>query len=224
MEDSLKQLEANSETSSEIANSWNTSHEKLLAAIGDKSNCMRWMHSKSQLYYESWNFWLTIPNVAVSALAGSATIGLTGLFSGSVQTSATVVIGIMTLSSGVLTSINQFMKTSQFAEAHRIAALAYGKLHRVISNELALRRDQRTNAQSFLKLVRTEQDKLEESSPIIHGRIIRAFNHKVESNTTLEKPEIVGDLDHVVINTSTKPSDMPPMPALRSVSVITNQR
>jgi len=203
MEETLKKLEDVSDTSSEIANTWNSSHEILLASIGDKANCMRWMHTQSQLHFERLNFWFTIPSVAVTALAGSATIALPRL-STDQQQAATVIVGCMTLTSGLLTSINQFMKTPQFSEGHRIASLAYSKMHRVISSELALRRDQRSPAQGFLKMIRMEQDRLEESSPIILDSIIRLFNHKVESNITLEKPEIVGDLDHIAINTAVR--------------------
>ena len=157
MEDSLKKLENTSETSSDIANSWNSSHETLLASIGDKANCMRWMHTQSQVYYDRWNFWLSVPSVTLTAFAGSATVSIT-IISPNIQTGITVVIGIITILTGVLTSINQLIKAPQYSEAHRIASIAYGKLFRVISNELALRRDQRVNAQDFLKIVRTEQD------------------------------------------------------------------
>lgn len=204
MEESLKKLEDNSESSSDIANSWNSAHETLLASIGDKANCMRWMHTQSQIYYDRWNFWLTIPSVAFTALSGSACIGLTR-FDASAQETATIVVGAVTIVSGIMTSINQILKSAQFSEGHRLSSISYGKLFRVISNELALRRDQRTNAQEFLKVIRTEQDRLEESSPIIHGNIIRRFNAKVESNVTLEKPEIVGELDHIHVNMSIKP-------------------
>jgi len=204
MEESLKKLEDTSESSSDIANSWNSAHETLLASIGDKANCMRWMHTQSQLYYDRWNFWLTIPSVAFTALSGSACIGLTRFDAGA-QATATIVVGAITIVSGIMTSINQILKSAQYSEGHRLASISYGKLFRVISNELALRRDQRTNAQEFLKVIRTEQDRLEESSPIIHGNIIRRFNEKVETNVTLEKPEIVGELDHIHVNMSSKP-------------------
>ena len=204
MEESLKKLEDTSESSSDIANSWNSSHETLLASIGDKANCMRWMHTQSQIYYDRWNFWLSIPSVTLTALAGATTIGLTQL-NENAQIYVTVITGIVTIATGVLTSINQLIKAPQSGEGHRIATIAYGKLYRVISNELALRRDQRTNAQEFLKVIRLEQDRLEESCPVIHENIIRTFNAKVESNATLEKPEIVGELDHIHVNMSTKP-------------------
>jgi hypothetical protein len=204
MDESLKKIEDTSQSSTDIANTWNSAHETLLASIGDKANCMRWMHTESQIYYDRWNFWLSIPSVTLTALAGSATIGTIQL-PAQAQTIVSICIGIVTISTGILTSINQLLKAPQFSESHRIASIAYGKLYRVISNELALRRDQRAPAQEFLKIIRTEQDRLEESCPVIQSNIIRRFNNKVESNATLEKPEIVGELDHRRINMSSKP-------------------
>jgi hypothetical protein len=204
MEESLKKLEDTSESSSDIANTWNSAHETLLASIGDKANCMRWMHTQSQVYYDRWNFWLSVPSVTLTALAGATTIGLTQL-NPLAHTYVTIIVGVTTIATGVLTSVNQLIKAPQSSEGHRIASIAYGKLYRIISNELALRRDQRTNAQEFLKVIRVEQDRLEESCPVIHSNIIRRFNKKVESNATLEKPEIVGELDHIRVNMSSKP-------------------
>jgi hypothetical protein len=162
------------------------------------------MHTESQIHYDRWNFWLSIPSVTLTALAGATTIGLTQL-SPTAQVYITIIVGVVTISTGVLTSINQLIKAPQSSEGHRISSIAYGKLYRVISNELALRRDQRADAQEFLKVIRTEQDRLEESCPVIHSHIISKFNDKVETNATLEKPEIVGELDHIHVNMSSKP-------------------
>jgi len=205
MEERLEKMEEdNSETSSEIASTWNSSHEDLLCSIADRSNCYRWLHNKCQMHFEYFNFYLTIPSVAISTLAGSATIGLQSLFKEGQREAAATVIGLMTLGVGILTSVNQFMKTSQNSEAHRIAAIAYGKLHRVIASELTLRRDQRLNALDFLKVVRTEQDRLQETCPNILDCIITKFNVQFKDRVELEKPEIVGDLDHVVPNRSVR--------------------
>ncbi len=115
------------------------------------------------------------------------------------QMAATTVIGLVSIFSAVLITMNQYVKSQQMMEAHRSAALAYGKLHRVIMNELALRRDQRQNALEFLKLVRTEQDRLENSSPSILPKIIQKFNVQF-ADRDIEKPEIAGDLDEVTVN------------------------
>ena len=108
MDDKLEQLEENSQTSSEIASTWNSSQEVLLAAIGDRSNCYRWMHNKCQAVFESFNFYLTMPSIVVSTLAGSATIGLPTMFPDpTVNKYVSISVGLLTLSTGILTSINQ---------------------------------------------------------------------------------------------------------------------
>lgn len=194
-----------SQTSTEIAATWNSGHEELLASIADRANCSRWLHSKCQNIYQRWNVLLSIPSIVVSTVAGSATIGMPGVTNDPIVTRwATIAIGIMTLSSGVLTTINQYMKTAQCAEAHRAASVAYAKLHRLISVELAIRRDQRVNALEFLRSIRDEQDKLTDNAPTILEKVIKEFKLEFESNSDLQKPEIAGNLDHVKINRNIK--------------------
>jgi len=206
MDDNLAKLDdSDSATSSEIAATWNSSQENLLASIGDRSNCLRWMHTHCQTYFSHYNFILTVPSIAVSALAGSATIGLPA-FMPNVDSRQYVnlVMGLMIIGTGVLTSINQYMKCAQLAEAHRAASLAYGKLHRIISCELSLRRDQRLQSSEFIKVIRAEQDRLQEISPDIINYVIDKFRKEFDAVAELEKPEIAGDLDHILVNRSQK--------------------
>jgi hypothetical protein len=91
------------------------------------------------------------------------------------------------------------MKSAQLVEAHRTAALAYGKLYRVILTELSMHRSSRGNPFTFLKMIRSEQDRLQETSPTVLPHIIAAFNARFKENTHLQRPEITGDLDHIVI-------------------------
>lgn len=203
MEEKLEKLEDTSETSSVIASTWNSSHEALLASIGDRCNCYRWLHEKCQTTFDKYNFYLTVPSVIISTLAGSATIASPSMLPETSQKTAGIVIGLCTLACGVLTSVNQYMKTSQFAESHRLSAIAYGKLHRVIASELALRRDQRASALDFIKIVRSEQDRLQETSPNILDTVIEEFRRQFK-DIAADKPEIVGDIDRVQINVEQK--------------------
>lgn len=203
MEEKLEKLEDTSESSSEIAHTWNSSHELLLASIGDRCNCYRWLHEKCQAIFEKYNFYLTIPSVIISTLAGSATIASPSMLSEQNQKAAGIIIGLSTLACGVLTSVNQYMKTAQYAEAHRLAAIAFGKLHRVIASELALRRDQRANALDFIKIVRSEQDRLQETCPNILDPAIDEFRKEFK-DIAADKPEIVGDITRVRINVEQK--------------------
>jgi hypothetical protein len=179
--------------------SWQTEEETLLAAIGDRCNGYQWLHAQSQTHFENVNFGLTVPSIILSAITGSVTIGLTSLFSTEYQTIATTVLGSLTIGAGVLTTINQYMKSASLAEGHRVAALAYGKLYRAILTELSLTREKRQPVAEFLKMVCAKQDRLQEMSPSISPRIIAAFNKTVAHNDTLERPEIAGDLDHIVV-------------------------
>jgi hypothetical protein len=189
---------------SSINSTWNSFQEELLKGISERSNCMRWLHNQCQLHFESMNFWLTIPNVIISTLNGSFTMSLNALFPDpGTQTIATTIIGLVSILSAVLITMNQYVKSQQMMEAHRSAALAYGKLHRIIGNELAMRRDQRQNALEFLKLVRTEQDRLENSSPSVLPSVIIKFNRQF-ADRDIEKPEIAGDFDETAVNSASK--------------------
>lgn len=191
-----------SETPSVIAATWNTAQESLLKGISERSNGMRWLHNQSQIHFDNMNFYLTIPNVIITTVNGSITMSLNSLFPDPAsQKAALTIIGLISIFSAILTTINQYVKSAQMSEAHRTSAIAYGKLHRIITNELALRRDQRPNSMEFLKAIRTEQDRLENSSPTILSKIILRFNTQF-ANRNIEKPEITGDLDEVNINRS----------------------
>jgi len=183
---------------------WSEAQEKLLKAIAERSNCMRWLHTQCNLYFENFNFYLTIPNIVISTVNGSITMSISSLFPDS-QKEATTIVGLVSLLSAILLTINQYVKSQQMAESHHAAGLSYGKLHRTVMNELALRRDQRTNGMIFLQHVRTEIDRLESTAPSILPYVIRSFN-KQFTNRTIERPEVTGDLDEVEVNTSVDPS------------------
>jgi len=198
--DPLPDDEKSSEIGSTDSSSWNGSQEDLMKSISERSNCMRWLHTQCSIYFENVNFYLTIPNVVISTLNGGFTMSLTALFpNGDQQKAATTIIGLISIFSAMLITMNQYIKSQQMMESHRSAGLGCGKLHRMISNELALRRDQRTNALDYLKYVRMEQDRLESTSPSILPHIIARFNIQFKDKD-IEKPEITGDLDTVEIN------------------------
>ncbi len=193
-----------SASGSDASSGWNTHQEQMLKAVSERSNCMRWLHNECMLHFESMNFYLTIPNVIISTLNGSFTMSLDSLFPDKdSQKGAQTVIGLISIFSAVLITMNQYVKSQQMMEAHRAATLAYSKMYRNITNELSLRRDQRSNVFEFLKLIRAEQDRLESTAPSILPKVIMKFNKQFAEHQ-IEKPEIAGDLDATLINTESK--------------------
>lgn len=191
----------------DILDTWNESQEILLKTICERSNCMRWLHTQCISYYDSLHFCLTIPNIIITTVNGSVTMSISSLFTNPHdQQTALTVVGLISLFSAALLTINQYIKSQQMSESHRIASIAYSKLYRTIMNELALRRDQRVNGLDFLNIVRSEIDRLESTSPSVLPFVIRKFNKKFLKNS-IEKPEITGDLDEVYINTTSQESN-----------------
>ena len=178
---------------------WTSEEESLIAGIGDRCNGFQWLHTQCQVRFENCNFYLTIPSIAITAITGSVTIGLNSLFPIEYQTLATTILGALTIGTGVLTTFNQYMKSAQLIEAHKSAALAYGKLYRLILTELSQHRSTRGDPQVFLRTVRNEQDRLQETSPTVLPHIIELFKYTFKDNKLLQKPEITGDLDHIII-------------------------
>jgi hypothetical protein len=192
--------EGSVDSASDMSTCWNDTQESLLKGISERCNCMRWLHTQSNQYFDTLNFYFTIPNVIISTLNGSFTMALGSLVPdpGAQKTGQTI-IGLISIFSAILITMNQYVKSQQMMEAHRASGLSYGKLYRLIMNELSLRRDQRVNGLEFLKTVRTEIDRLENTSPSILPHIIVRFNSQF-ANRDIEKPEITGDLDEVEIN------------------------
>jgi len=156
---------------------WGDSEEELLAKWADKATCYRWMHDKAEKMYTRWNMAMTIPVIVLSTLTGTANFGLSSMVPPDLQSYAQLGIGGVSLITGMISTIANFLRYAQGMEAHRGAAISWGKLHRKISVELSLPRDQREVAMDFLLVCRSELDRLIEQSPSIPDEIVDSFTN-----------------------------------------------
>lgn len=177
---------------------YNSHLEELIASEAEKALALRWLHDQSEKRYAQFNTYIAIPVICISTLAGTASIGQDTLFGG--DRAAPVVIGMMSLTVSVLNVISNFFAWAKRAEGHRISSINYGKLHRWIAIELALPREQRVPAKHFLKEIRSQIDRLNETSPPVPQKVIDMFQLKmknIKKNVTL--PEICNDLQNVEV-------------------------
>jgi len=117
----------------------------------------------------------TIPAIILSTISGTASFAQ-GSLPVSMQTMAPMVIGSVNIFIGILTTIQQYLKISEYNESHRVSAIAWDKFARNIRIELAKHPDERsTDAGHFLKTNRDEFDRLMETSPSIPIRIVDEF-------------------------------------------------
>lgn len=174
---------------------WGPEHESVLAEWADKSNCYNWLHTKCNEKFHSLHIWYTIPVIVMSTLTGTANFAQNKI-PASFRGYATMIIGAVNITAGIITTIQQFLKISELNEAHRVASLAWDKFYRKIKVELCKNPDERTPVVEFFKSATEEYDRLMEASPSIEADVLLLFNRKFGNKFTDEfaKPEICDSL------------------------------
>jgi hypothetical protein len=182
-------------------NGWTKSQEELMAAWADIAACYRWMHDKAEKRFSHLNLSMSIPIIILSTLTGTANFGIDSIVGDNLthKKYASFIIGSVSLITGILGTLSNFLRFAQFQESHRVASVSWGKFQRLIAVELALHPNDRADCMDFLKLCRAELDRLIEQSPAIPPDVINAFENKFGKMEKIEKPEICGDIDHTKV-------------------------
>lgn len=177
---------------------WSTPLEQLLKAEGEKCLSYYWLHSQAEQYYSKCNTWLAIPVIVLSTISGAGSIGAESLFPD--FPASGILIGFISISVGVMNTINNYFAFAKRAEGHRIASINYGKLHRLLSVELALPRGERTQADALVKSIREQMDRLLETAPAIPPQTILRYKSRFEQETDVSHPVETNGLDPIQVN------------------------
>lgn len=155
---------------------WNSRLEEFFADTGEKSLCYAWCHKQAEALYSNRTVWIDIPVIILSTLTGSVSVGSQSLFGDNAI--APVVIGGVVLLTSIMTTVSSYFAWARRAESHKQAGLAWAKLYRFLSVELALPRVERMSPTDLLKFVRTEYDQLMEKSPLLPRPVVSVFRDK----------------------------------------------
>jgi hypothetical protein len=197
---------------------YNSHLEELVASEAEKSLCLRWLHDQSEKRYAHFNTIIQFPIIVISALAGTASIGQDSLFGKS--EAAPIVIGMMSLTVTIMNVISNFFGWAKRSEGHRISGVNYGKLHRWIAIELALPRDQRVPAKHFLKEIREQVDRLNETSPPVPQIVINSFRTTMKNlKDNVSVPEICNEIHNVEVYRGTNRDDISEQEDTASVQI-----
>ncbi len=181
-------------------NGWNRQLENLVAEWADKASCYQWMHQKTEVRFQRFNYYFTIPVIVMSTLTGTANFATSSIASGEQeQKLVTFGIGAISLIAGIISTVANFLRYAQGSEAHRVAAISWGKFQRFISIELSLHPNERMDAMSFLKMGRIELDRLIEQSPPIPTKTVEEFYVAFRDKKDIKRPEIAGGIEHTRI-------------------------
>jgi hypothetical protein len=186
-------------TSRAPTNGWTVEQEELLAEWSDKGLCYRWLHDKTEKKYTRMNAMFTIPIIILSTLTGTASVGLDSFVPVNFQKSAQGIVGGVSILTGIIGTVANFLRYAQGMEAHRAACISWGKIQRKIAVELALSPIHRSECTEFLKICRAEMDRLIEQSPTIPDEIIGQFENQFREIKNVKRPEVCNSLEHTHI-------------------------
>jgi hypothetical protein len=175
-------------------NGWSFEHDELLANWGDKAACYTWMHDATQRKFARINMSLGIPVIVFSTISGTANFGISTIFPPGFNY-GNAVIGVLSLITGVISTVSNFLGYAQSEEAHRIAGVQWSKFKRTIETELSINPNERKDASEFIKYCKAELDRLMEQSPIIPQVIIDRFTKTFRKVKGVKMPEICNKLE-----------------------------
>jgi hypothetical protein len=177
-------------------NGWTREIEKLMAEWADKAICYRWMHEKTERIYKSKDYAYMFPVIILSTITGAANFALDSYITNpDDKKNAQLIIGSLSIVTGIISTIANRLGYASGSEAHKGTAVMWGKFQRLIAIELSLHPNERTDCMHFLKMCRTELDRLIEQSPTIPDNVIQACKKEFAHYPKVRKPEIVGDID-----------------------------
>jgi hypothetical protein len=186
----------NSEAPLEKSRDWSDQDEYLLALWSDRSLCYKLMNERGSRKFNKEHLWFSIPVIILSTLCGSANLAVQSYVPQHSQQLASMVIGVVSLCAGILTTLQNFFASAQKSESHRNSAVSWGKLHRQIYTELSLERDKRKPVKDFVRQCKNEYDRILDQSPVIPTPILRRFVQDIKEHPTMMIPEECGNLLH----------------------------
>lgn len=185
--------------------SWNNTLEDMIAQEGEKCSGLAWLYGESERFYEKHNNWIALPVIILSTV--------TGFVSGSSQllfpnpTAASVGIGIVSLATGVLSTVGSYFAWAKKTEGCRISALQYSKLQKFIAIEMTLPKNERIQAKDMLKMIRETAERLMETSPAIPIIVLEKYKERFSKDVDIAHPEITNGVHKLVVNRIVLPQE-----------------
>ena len=170
---------------------WDPQHCTILARWAEIAASYQWLHLRAFLAVSKTNRRFSIPIIILSTLAGSASLSTSSLPL-EYQAIAPSIIGVVSLSTGILGTVSEFLRVAQRVEGHRTASLGFGSLARSIRAELSMPVvDRSMHGAEFIHKCKENLDQLHADSPVVPEAIVKQFAKKFKKDTTFAKPDLL---------------------------------
>jgi len=178
--------------------SWNDSLETLVAEEAEKCGGLSWLHGECEKYFSLRTNSIALPVIILSTVNGFLSGSSQSIFSNGQV--ASIGLGVLSLFTGVLSTVGSYFAWAKRTEAHRISSLQYQKIAKFLTIELSLPKDERIAAKDILKITREQIERLMEISPAVPEYIIYKYKNRFKNNTGVAQPEIIEGFKKVTIN------------------------
>jgi len=160
--------------------------KKLLSEWKVLANNYSWLHEKCWRLYRGINYSLMIPAICLSGSSGMMSMfGVSNKDCENNTNWIAISLGVMSVSSAVLTALHSYLRISELQEAHIIHSNEFDKLSRSIQVETILQNtDDQTyiNLGEFIKDCKERFDRLIDSAPPIPERMIKRLKKVLIEN------------------------------------------
>ena len=173
---------------------WHRTHEYLLRQLGDEAQLLSNMHMKAHEYYSARNRKYQLPVIIFSVISGSGNFISTNFDDEDDQKHMILAIGALSIVTSIISSVSQFLKLSEYSEAHRTASLHWQKYYTNLRFTLLQRRKDRSMLPAYINDIYAEYQRLREISPVIPKIIRSKLKKKRRKLGKMSIPTSVGGL------------------------------
>lgn len=181
---------------------WCEGYETVLKKEAEQSEALYWCHNRASILASRNNDMLQIPSIILCTMTGflSATNGLV----------SPVILGSVSVFTGIISTVLSYYKFSARAEGHRVVSQLYLKIYKKLEVELALPIKQREDPQALLTEIREKLARISEVSPDVPESVIAQFKKNFRDGNT-SKPIMCNGLDEVIVHKEAiiAPTDRP---------------
>lgn len=167
---------------------WTDSSEALLQAWQGRVAAAKEGHYKLVSQLRRRNVLLGVPAIVFSSVVGTSAFAT--LSEERVSLPLRIGVGAFSVAAAILAALQTFLRFSERAERHLIAADWYAAMHRDISQLLALPPEARGDPKECFDRIRKEMSKIGQQSPEISERVWTkvARRHGVQDTVVGEPP------------------------------------
>ena len=147
---------------------------------------------------DTYRYWLGVPTIIFATVVGSSVFAS---LDAQVNTSFKIILGLVSITSAVLASLQTFYNFTGRAETHRVTAIKYKAMIRELEQLLTGSARQLPEMSDFLNDLRQRLNDLEAEAPVVVDRIYRLIEERYNN---VEFEDKAAELVNSPVNTGLK--------------------